>query len=144
MRRGKGAFGHNTVSDTLVKILEREPNWHALPDATPPTIRRLLQRCLEKNSKHRLHDIADARIEIDDALAEPVRASEARGRGSSPTPAGPIPDHTHRQQVWMVSALALLVLTGAVAFTLAYLRPSVGADDATQFVLLPPEGAAFG
>ena len=42
---------------------------------TPPGIRRLLRRCLEKDPKRRLHDMADARIEIEDALANPASAA---------------------------------------------------------------------
>ena len=53
----------------MTAVLEREPDWSGLPENTPQTVRRLLRRCLEKDPHHRLHDIADARIEIDDALA---------------------------------------------------------------------------
>ena len=57
-----------TVSDTIVAVLEREPDWGALPEATPPGLRRVLRRCLTKDPARRLHDIADARIEIEEAL----------------------------------------------------------------------------
>jgi Tol biopolymer transport system component len=63
-------FGGGTASDQLAAILERQPAWSALPAATPTHVRRLLQRCLEKDVKHRLHDIADARIELDEPLSE--------------------------------------------------------------------------
>jgi Tol biopolymer transport system component len=65
MLTGHPAFPGATVSDTIAKILEREPDWSALPAATPATIRRLLLRCLAKDSKWRTRDIADVRIEID-------------------------------------------------------------------------------
>jgi len=61
-------FVGRTVTDTLAAVLEREPDWSALPAATPPAIRRLLRRCLQKQQERRLRDIADARLEIDDAL----------------------------------------------------------------------------
>jgi Tol biopolymer transport system component len=67
---GRKAFSGETVSDTIVAILEREPDWSSLPATTPSSIRRLLQRSLEKDPKRRLHDIADARIEIDDVSSE--------------------------------------------------------------------------
>src|SRR3989475_2976915 len=70
MLAGCKVFAGDTVSDTVAVILGREPDWSALPEDTPPTIRRLLQRCLEKDPKRRLHDIADARIEIDDVSRE--------------------------------------------------------------------------
>ena len=52
----------------LAAILEREPNWRMLPAATPTSIRRLLQRCLEKDVSRRLRDIGDACLELDDAI----------------------------------------------------------------------------
>ena len=55
----------------LAGIIEREPDFSRLPPATPPAIRRLLRRSLEKDRKRRLSDIADARIEIDEALTTP-------------------------------------------------------------------------
>jgi eukaryotic-like serine/threonine-protein kinase len=69
MLTGRRAFAGETVPETMTAVLEREPDWPRLPENTPQTVRRLLRRCLEKDPHHRLHDIADARIEIDDALA---------------------------------------------------------------------------
>jgi TolB-like protein len=66
---GRGAFHADTLSDTLVAVLEREPDWDALPATTPPPVRTLVQRCLQKDRSRRLHEIADARIELEDALA---------------------------------------------------------------------------
>jgi serine/threonine-protein kinase len=63
---GKRAFPGETVSDTLAHILKGEPDWAKLPATVPPSIRILLRRCLQKDRKKRLHDIADARIEIED------------------------------------------------------------------------------
>ena len=65
MLTGRVAFAGDTVSDSIAKILEREPDWSALPAATPASIRRLLLRCLAKDPKQRLRDIGDVRIEID-------------------------------------------------------------------------------
>jgi len=59
---GRFAFAGETPSDTIVAILEHEPDWHGLPDATPPRIRQLLRHCLEKNPKRRLRDIGDTDI----------------------------------------------------------------------------------
>ena len=68
MVTGRMAFAGQTVSDTIAAILEREPDWSALPTPTPPHIRRLLERCLEKDRSRRLRDIGDARIDLEDAL----------------------------------------------------------------------------
>jgi Tol biopolymer transport system component len=65
MLTGRVAFAGETVSDTIGKILEREPDWSAVPATTPAVIQRLLRRCLAKDPKQRLRDIGDVRIEID-------------------------------------------------------------------------------
>ncbi len=72
MLTGRAVFPGETISDTMAAILEREPEWGALPARTPVGIGQLLRRCLDKDPKHRLRDIGDARIEIDDALTTPV------------------------------------------------------------------------
>jgi tRNA A-37 threonylcarbamoyl transferase component Bud32 len=66
---GKRPFQGETVSDTLAHILKGDPAWEALPQGTPDIIRSLLQRCLQKDPRNRIHDIADARIEIAEAIA---------------------------------------------------------------------------
>ena len=65
----KPAFAGDTLSDTIANILTRDPDWSALPEGLPASIRRLLRRCLEKDVSRRLRDMGDARLEIDDALA---------------------------------------------------------------------------
>jgi serine/threonine protein kinase len=69
MLAGRTAFAADTVSESLAKVLEREPDWKALPSATPERVRALLRRCLQKDPAQRLHDIADARIEVEELLA---------------------------------------------------------------------------
>jgi len=66
---GQRAFEADTVSDTLARILEREPDWKGLPPATPAKVRDLLRRCLEKDINRRLRDIGDGRIELLDAVS---------------------------------------------------------------------------
>ena len=73
MLTGRRAFDGDDVSDTLAAILTREPDWTALPAATPAPLRRLLRRCLEKDRKRRLRDIGDARLELDDGGESPGR-----------------------------------------------------------------------
>ena len=77
---GRMVFQGDTLSDTIAGILERDPNWKALPESTTPGVRVVLRRCLQKDANRRLHDIADARIEMEEALTEPPepRAREAR------------------------------------------------------------------
>ena len=79
------AFPGETVPDTIAAILDREPDWNALPAATPASIRQLLQRCCEKDPRRRLRDIGDARLEVEEALGAVVssRTTVAPERGSA-------------------------------------------------------------
>ena len=72
MLTGRPAFARDTVSDTIAAVLEREPDWTALPVATPASVRRVLTRCLDKDMKRRLRDIGDVRVEIEEALPQNV------------------------------------------------------------------------
>ena len=69
MLTGQRTFAGGTVADTLAAVLRAEVDWTALPPDTPPAIRRLLRRCLERDRARRLSDIAVAALEIDDAQA---------------------------------------------------------------------------
>ena len=69
------AFTGATASDTIAAVLEHDLDFARLPAHTPPAIRSLLRHCLEKDTKRRLRDIADARLAIDDALDHVVDAS---------------------------------------------------------------------
>jgi hypothetical protein len=68
MLTGTRAFNGEDISDTLATVLEGQPDWAALPDSTPGAIRRLLRRSLEKDHRRRLADMADARLEIEEAI----------------------------------------------------------------------------
>ncbi len=68
---GTRAFRGDDAADTIAAVIAKEPDWTRLPADTPVAIRRLLRRCLEKDRKRRLSNAADARLEIDDALAPP-------------------------------------------------------------------------
>jgi len=86
MLSGRRAFGGDTMTDTLARVLEHEPDWAALPAATPPALHKLLRRCLQKDPVRRMRDIGDARAELEDARSDPapVRAEEVRRRRSGP------------------------------------------------------------
>src|SRR5262245_32196826 len=71
MLAGRPAFSGETAPDIFVSVLDRTPDWTALPSGTPTGIRTLLKRCLEKDVRRRLRDIGDARLEIEDSLAHP-------------------------------------------------------------------------
>jgi Tol biopolymer transport system component len=103
MLTGKRPFAGNDVTDTLVAVLRDEPVWSALHAETPPAIRRLLRRCLEKDRAHRLGDLHDARLEIEDAGDEPPEAIPAVAAAS------------RRERLAWLSALALVTIVAAVA-----------------------------
>ncbi len=87
MLTGKSLFAGPTVSDTLAGVLKTEIDWKALPSETPTEIRRLLRRCLERDPKNRLHDIADARLVLDDLLAGRAEAGDLPAAGVVPSAA---------------------------------------------------------
>src|ERR1700720_3666491 len=61
---GKPAFHGEDVTDILAAVVRAEPDWQALPAATPVKVRDLLRRCLQKDKTQRFRDAGDARIEI--------------------------------------------------------------------------------
>jgi eukaryotic-like serine/threonine-protein kinase len=71
MLTGRRAFDGETVSDTLAAVLMADPDWSALPAETPANVRKVLRRCLERDRNRRLHDIADARLELEE-LSDPI------------------------------------------------------------------------
>jgi len=103
MLSGKKLFEGRTVSDILASVLKTEPCWSDLPAATPPGVRRLLRRCLAKDPETRLHHIADARLEIQEAMAggSPEEVATAA--------APPVRGARARLLPWAVAALALLL-----------------------------------
>ena len=134
MLTGRMAFPGKTVSDHIAAILERDPDWAALPVTTPLSIRRLLRRCLEKESARRLPDIAVARLEIDDA------AGQTRGAGEVAASVTPRP----RDRMWRnVAAAAVMIAVGTIGFAAwSALRPSPMAAPIT-FTLPAPEGLRY-
>jgi len=84
MLTGKRAFEGDDVADTLAAVLRGEPASDALPPHTPPATKRLLRRCLQKDPKHRLQHIGDARLELDEpaeaAASAPIVAARAPRR----------------------------------------------------------------
>ena len=69
MLTGRPVFAGNTIPETLAAVMRDEPQFDQLPSATPPVVRALLARCLERDPKRRLRDIGEARIALDDAVA---------------------------------------------------------------------------
>jgi TolB-like protein len=105
MLAGARAFpGH--PAEAVAAVLEREPEWGALPAETPAKVVSLLRRCLQKDRNRRLHDIADARIELEEALA---------GVGPMAAPAGFVPRALWRGRRSARVAAGLLLMVGLTA-----------------------------
>jgi Tol biopolymer transport system component/serine/threonine protein kinase len=117
MLTGRAAFAAETMSDTLARILEREPNWRLLPRSTPARLRSLLGRCLEKDPIRRVSSLTEIRREIDACLASPFKVPHAaletlRWRLSRP-------------KTRVIGAAVATLAAGAVMYTLRDREPSV-------------------
>ena len=127
MLTGKRAFDGEDVSDTFAAVLRAEPDWAALPTETPPAIRRLLRRSLARERRARLGDVADARLEIEEASREErVPAAAA------------LPPSRRREYVWAGVATVLLAIVGLGVS--ASFRQAPNVRDIVRFDVLPPEG----
>ena len=88
MLTGRKLFEGDTISDVLASVLKEAPDLEALPHETPPALRRLLARCLERDPKNRLQWIGDARLDlaeagdqdIDSSMVPPAEVLSARPR----------------------------------------------------------------
>ena len=117
MLTGRPAFARETVTDTLAAILEREPDWAALPPSTPHSVRRLLARCLEKDPRRRLRDIADAPMQLDvdpDATSQAGEQDQPRAADSARVAQGAPRFFGRRAALWVVAG----VFSAAVALVL--------------------------
>jgi serine/threonine-protein kinase len=115
MLSGKRAFAGESVPDTLASVLKSDPNWNALPAATPLSIRELVRRCLTKDRRQRLQAIGDARIAIEEAL------------GSAPTRETPLPGVVSRRSIlpWAVACLLGIVAASASLIAWRSMQPGV-------------------
>jgi len=123
---GRQAFEGDTVSDLIAKILEREPNWDALPERTPPRVRGLLHRCLTKDPGQRLRDIGEARIALSGASAP--SGSQVSGAPASRPRGFPWP--------WLVTGV---VVAAAIALQALWPRGEPRPDPLWLGVTLPPD-----
>jgi eukaryotic-like serine/threonine-protein kinase len=136
-------FDGDDVADTLAYVLTREPTYEALPPETPDAIRRLIRRCLQKDRRRRLADIADARLELEEALT-PEREHLRERRGViERTVQEPAP----RRIATRASLIAAGVLTGALltaicAWLWISLRPAPHLPT-VRFEIAAPEQTVF-
>jgi len=110
MLAGRQAFTGETASEVLAAVMMREIEWDQLPKDLPAPIMRLLRRCLDKEPRRRLRDIGEARLMIEDYLANPAAAEAAMA------PAAAAPPPIASRWPWLVAgALAVIALLVAWA-----------------------------
>jgi serine/threonine-protein kinase len=96
---GRRAFLGDTVTESLAAILRGEPDWNSLPANTPGNLRAVLRRCLQKDPNRRLHDVADARLEIEAPVDYPYAVISAPRRPSL---------------VWLAAGAATILFAGII------------------------------
>jgi Tol biopolymer transport system component/predicted Ser/Thr protein kinase len=119
MLAGRRAFDGETVTDVIAAVINREPDWSALPPSTPLHILRLIERCLRKDVRTRLQAIGEARI----ALDEP------------PAPAADVAPRLQRTP-WIIAAAGVVVAAGGVAWGILQ-RPQLPASTPVQWAMAP-------
>jgi len=135
---GARLFSGETATDSIGAILHKEPEWALLPPNTPPAVQLLLRRCLAKDRNKRLRDIGDARIELENALADPS-SSMLRLGGAAIAAA----EYSRRGVVWrrtfpwLICALLVTAL-GALWFSTRPAKQAV-----MRFALTVPESQAL-
>jgi Tol biopolymer transport system component len=134
MLTGTRLFEGETVTDVLANVLKHEADWGLLPAGTPAEVRGLLRRCLERNPKNRLHDIADARIVIDELVSGRVEESDAPPASGSNVPG------RRRRLPWILAATTALATVAALAMASILLRPPRAEPaPALRLEVTPPE-----
>ena len=125
MLTGRPLFAGETASDVLAGVLKTEIDLGMLPESTPAAVRGLLHRCLERNPKNRLHDVADARIELSEAPL--VAAASLPAITTPPSP-------------WsrVAVGVGLLVVGGLLGVAMQGLRGRPVDRTKVRFTVTPP------
>ena len=129
MLTGRRAFGGDDMSDVLAAVLRQDIEWTALPADTPPRLRRLLQRCLERDAKARLRDIGEARIEI-----AAIEAGTPLTNGS--TRVAPRRRSWREAVAWSIAVIAVVAAVGTGYFRQA--RAAAVSALPVRLPFLPP------
>ena len=127
MLTARRPFGGESITDTLSAITRDTPDWTALPGDTPPAVRRVLMRCLEKDPKQRLRDVGDARIELSATTDTDLRAPAPTTRSHRGLPPWTVP--------------AAIALTAAVILPFAWrpTAPDANVESVRRFEIQAPE-----
>jgi serine/threonine-protein kinase len=125
MLTGRRAFPGEDITDTIVSVVSKEPDWGALPTLTPMGLRRLLARCLKKDPKARMRDIGEARLQIEDLISGATEDSavgpaafDGAQAGEAGRHAGPNPISVAGWRQTLPVAVATAVLAAAAVLML--------------------------
>ena len=132
MLTGRRAFEAADVQETLASVLRADVDWSRLPAELSSSIRVFLMRCLVRDPKQRLHDIADMRLALDGVFD----ADGPRAAVSSP-PVRPL---------WrrILPIAAAVVITAAVTgLTIWRLTPPVERPIVSRLQMTLPPGQPF-
>ncbi len=135
MLTGTAPFAGETLTDTIAAVMKNEPAWSELPAGTPPGIRSMLRRCLQKDPAQRLHHIGDARIEIHDAITGSPNGVEA--------PAAHTPTGRRTSALWWVVTGATLLVAATWGWAFSHARAPVTGDRVLRLQIDPPEHGRF-
>jgi serine/threonine protein kinase len=105
MLTGSPAFTGDGVAEVLANVIKTEPDWTALPADTPAALRQCLKGCLQKDLRHRFHDIADVRLGMEGAFEQPTRDNDSTQRS----------ERSYARLAYAGWATALVAIAGALA-----------------------------
>jgi serine/threonine-protein kinase len=133
MLTGRSLFAGDNVSQTLARVLERQPDFSLLPKNLHPKVGELLKRCLQKESKNRYHDIADIRLDLQEVLADPA------GVLAQP---GTVVEPRNKLRTILPWVAAAIIVAGVAVW---YLKPSPPPEpkQVARFEYELPEGQQF-
>jgi Tol biopolymer transport system component len=126
MLTGKRAFGGETTSDIIAAIIERSPDWSQLPSSVPPHLRRVVERCLEKDPKRRARDIADVAMQLDGDAG------------------GAVTTQPGRWMMWGAIAVAAIAVAALGMAASRWTAPAAVPPAAIEFSLAPPANHTSG
>src|SRR5215813_12302486 len=129
MLSGKQTFAGESVSDTLASVLKLDPDWSALPKDTPTSILKLMRRCLTRDRKRRLQAIGEARIVLEEQLANPHSEAEVARRVEAPT----------SKLAWILAAFSI---AAALIVSFLYFRGQPAVERTLRYTIALPENTS--
>ncbi|MGI8423531.1 MAG: protein kinase domain-containing protein, partial [Chloroflexota bacterium] len=130
MLTGQRAFGGEGVSETMARVLERDPDWTLLPATLSPALRTYLRRCLQKDPRQRVQAIGDVRLALEGAFETAV-----------PQTAGPAAPA--RGPRFVLAAVAAIIVSGAIIATLVWVAMRPASPRVSRLQITPSGPAAL-